>query len=207
MMVGLLSLGLLGAVTGAPVQASPWTVGFFAGFGGQGIKKNVVVEDQVVTTERSEGPLVLGLSLERLVNERWALAIEHRRGWRIAPLSSGVGFTGLSGRWYYLRDASTLVNANATNYALLRTWSPYVGGAMGFAQGTIKRERNPVPSTSSSGFYVGIKLGLDYHYRRDLLLRPEINYSLTPLGTPETSGEMSEFSLGLTLQMPIPLSF
>jgi hypothetical protein len=198
----------LGLLNGSPAKASSWTVGVFAGFGGQGIKKNAIVEDdQVAEASRSEGPMVLGLSLEKLLSDRWGLAIEHRRGFRIAPLSSGVSFTGVSGRWYYLRNASTLVDADATNYILLRTWSPYVGGAAGFAQGTIKRERNPVPVTSSSGFYVGIKVGLDYHYKPNLLLRPELNYSLTPLGTAETSGELSEFSLGVTLQMPIPFSF
>jgi hypothetical protein len=84
------------------IDWSQWNVAVKGGFGGTGIKKTVTIDEGEVEVSRSEGPGVFGFGIEKPLSDKWSLAFEHRRGFRLGPFSSGVGFTDVTWRWYYM---------------------------------------------------------------------------------------------------------
>lgn len=172
-----------------------WNLALSAGFGGAGISKQVEIEETVLDVSRSEGPLMLGVGLETALHDRLGFVIEHRRGLQLGPLSSGVGFTGVGWRWYFLRDMAALPKSKMSEFAAIKRWVPFAGLSTGFAAGEIKRPREIAPVVNGSGAYLGIRLGLDYHYKTHLILRPEITSSTTFFNSGKLSQTVSEFSL------------
>ncbi|MCB9025294.1 MAG: hypothetical protein H6625_03180 [Bdellovibrionaceae bacterium] len=176
-------------------HASPWNVGLKGGFGGTGIKKTVDLDQGNVDASRSEGPGVIGISLEKVVSDRWSLAIEHRRGFRFGPFSSGVGFTDVTYRWFYMAAAPALVLKSSDSYIFTKKWVPFLGFSSGIAFGSIHREGDKVSSVDSSGIIMGTKLGIDYHYKSNMILRPEVIVSSTFMNSGNVPSSMSEFGL------------
>ena len=82
---------------------------------------------------------------------------------------------------------------------LIRRFTPYVGGAVGAAMATIKRDNDLVPSIEGSGVYFGIRLGADYPLAPGIGIRPEFLYSTTIFQSPTLSSSLSEYSLGCGL--------
>ena len=178
-----------------------FTYGFGVGFGATGISEEVFnnTRTEKVSASRSEGPAMLSLSMEKALSSRSTLALAHRRGLRLGPLSAGVGFTGLIYRRYFLRNPSYLVREDAVESFSSRTWAPYLGFGGGFAQGSIFREDDAVPVVKSSGFYLGIHVGADYHLYKTLILRPEVFASTTLMDSSETPATTNEFGLIVNL--------
>ncbi|MCB0421546.1 MAG: hypothetical protein KDD61_11155 [Bdellovibrionales bacterium] len=179
-----------------------WYIGVKAGFGGTGIAKTAVVDDVSTEVNRSEEPGVIGISVDTMLRDDLSVSLEHRRGLRLGPISSGVGFTDLTWRWYYLRSAPVIVPFSEPNYVVYKNWAPYLGGAAGFAFGTIGREGDKVSSIDASGATIGIKLGLDYQYSANFLLRPEIIASSTFFNSSSVPATMSEFGILVGLIIP-----
>ncbi len=188
----------------ADANAAKWSLGVLGGFGGAGMVKGVTVEDTSMEVERSEGPAVVGISVETLLSDRWNFSIDHRRGVRLGPFSSGVGFTGVNWRWYFLRGGLAPIGKEKESYIYRRAWSPFAGVSVGIANGTINREEDIVSNVSTSGMYVGTRFGVDYLYKKWLLLRPEITYSTTLMNASTVPSSMSEFSINLGCVFPMP---
>jgi hypothetical protein len=187
----LLALAVVFVVTGAwaerSASAREWNFGVGLAVGGTGIQKEVLLNEAAVPVSRSEGPAVLLLSVSTPFSsggndELWA-QLEHTRGFRLGPASSGVSFTGGAVRWYF-RGASTLLPSEEPEHTqlILKRFVPYVAGSFGVATGTITRELDQVTSVDGSGVYFGFKLGADYPLFRGLGLRPELAMASTFFG-------------------------
>lgn len=190
-------LGLCGQGTDAHAKSSRYRLGSSLGFGGSGLTQVTTVQDSLTIVERSEGPAVISLFADRLFSDFFSLGIEHTRGINFAPFSMGSSFTGVSGRWYFWGPAASVANTEGENALLvIRRFTPYVGGAVGAALATIRRENDLVPSLEGSGLYFGIRIGADYPLGPGLGLRPEILYSTTIFQSPTLSSSLSEYSIG-----------
>lgn len=176
-------------------HCSDWYWGVKAGFGGTGLSKSVTIEEESITANRSEGPGVFGVSLETMLGDKLSIAIEHRRGFRLGPFSSGVGFTDFTWRWYLLGSGFALVPPPAKEYIFTPKWSYFAGVSVGLAFGKVTREEDLVQEVETSGATVGTKVGADYHYRKNILFRPEVIYSTTFINTSQVQSSMSEFGL------------
>jgi hypothetical protein len=162
-----------GGVT--PAAAVDLRYGAAMGFGGQGLVQ--VVNGKSV--QRSEGPGMLALSLETLLKDYLSLGLDHSRGFRLGPLSSGVSFTGLTGRWYFgpAPSVSRVSEQGATLF--VRRFAPYLGLGAGVAFAKITRSNDLVPETENSGMYIGYRAGVDYPLSPGLLARTEVSYATT----------------------------
>lgn len=166
------------------------------GFGGTGISKIVNQEGTELTVEKSEGPGMLNVFLDRVMfRDDFVVGLEHSRGFRMGPFSSGVGFTAAGLRWHYLGPAPDPLSSTGPAQIAVRRWSPYTGGATGIALGTIIREGDRVKSVTSSGVTLGLKNGVDYLWRPSIALRIEVSYSFTFAQDPVKPAQMTEFSL------------
>jgi len=85
------------------------------------------------------------------------------------------------------------------NSVTMRNWAPYFGVGSGLAVANTSREREVVANVSSSGFFMGIHLGVDYHKYKNFILRPEIIYSTTLLDDTEQPATISEMGLMLSM--------
>ena len=176
-------------------EASEWSYGFKAGFGGTGIKKTVSIDEGNVDASKSEGPAIFGVSAERALSNKWNLSIEHRRGFRFGPFSSGVGFTDVTWRWYYLGSVPPIVSNETVSFVFTKKWVPFLGISAGVAFGSITREGDKVARVKSSGAILGTKIGVDYHYKKDVIMRPELIVSSTFMNAGAIEESMSEFGL------------
>jgi|GEM_PF-2141078 len=170
--------------------------GVMGGFGGSGVDKDVKTEaGENITEQRSEQPGMFGLSIEGFVNDKWSLALSHRRGFKFGPFSTRVSFTGVIARRYFGR-APFIPKKNLKNSAtIMRRWAPFVGLGSGLATGTVVRENAVNESVSGSGVYMGIHLGADYHLSPNLILRPEFFTSGTFMNDSETPSTLNEYGL------------
>lgn len=186
-------------------QGSTWRGGAGLGLGGQGIKKQTTtVEDSLTTVERSESPLTGQIYLDRLILPNWTLGIEHSRGFRMGPFSSGIGFTSGIVRWYYLApppEPSRQLKSLSTFFQ--RRWSPYGGFSTGVAFGQVVREADLVPSVSESGVHIGFRGGADYLYKPSMGLRAEVTFQTTLFQNQVRPGYLQEFSLWAGFFVPL----
>lgn len=187
----------------APALAG-WRGGGGIGFGGSGIKKEVDVPNLGVTVaEKSEGFGMLHAFVETLWSDTRVVGLEHSRGFRLGPFSSGVGSTTLNLKWHYLGPAPDVVRKSNESSLFVKRWSPYVGPIVGVASGSIKREGDEIPYVSSSGVVFGLKNGVDYLLRPNLGMRIEISYSQTIFQAESRPANMTEFSLWYGLFVPL----
>ena len=174
---------------------SGWTWGYSAGLGGTGITKTVNTNGSNVDVSRGETPGMFGLEISKMTSDTWRLSFSHRRGFRLGPFSSGVGFTAVSWNWYYMGTPPLPVSAQAENYVTEDTWEPFLGFSTGLAQGTITRDGDEVASVTSSGAIIGIRVGADYRSTPNLVYRPEIIGSQTFFNSSSKESSLSEFGL------------
>ncbi|MEZ4873668.1 MAG: hypothetical protein R2827_15795 [Bdellovibrionales bacterium] len=172
-----------------------WNIGLMAGLGGTGIQKGVTIDDEEAISSRSETPGMFGVSIETVVRDQWSMSIQHRRGFRFGPFSAGVGVTDVSLRWYYLRNVPTIVNQEGADYVINQIWSPYVGGGAGIAFGSINRDGESPTAIDSSGIVLGLKVGADYHWKPNLILRPEFFVSGTFMNSSAVENTIAEFGI------------
>jgi hypothetical protein len=205
---GLGSLLLLGEQGS---YAGDWKFGVSLGWGGTGISKNVAIdedgvpdpngrsptgEESAVSVARKEGPGMLAVFAEKQLSDRFTFGLEHARGFRLGPFSSGVSFTGLSGRWYVFGPAPTIpADAGSETTLVIQRLALFVGLAAGVASGEANREDDLVQTLSGSGVYTGFRIGIDYPLAPGIGLRPEIAASSSLL-SPAT---VSEFALRVGL--------
>ena len=155
--------------------AADLSVGASLGFGGGGISSLTTINSSTTTVNRSEGPGTFSFFVDYLIHEHFTLGVEHLRGFRLEPFSSGVSFTGVTGRWYFMAPAPNLQKTSLTESTLhFKRFTPFLGLSTGVASGTIHRDRDLVPDITGSGVYFGYRLGLDYQIAPGFGLRPEI---------------------------------
>ncbi len=172
-----LSLALIAA---APAHASNFRLGVALGLGAAGIDTTATVSGTSTSVQRSEGPGTLGLSLDYMVNDQVSIALDHERGFRIGPFSSGVTFTGLTGRWFFKGPMPSVAQKSPEQSQLIiHRFIPFVGLGAGVAQGTISRTNDQVAEISASAVYFGYRIGAEYQLLPGLVLRPEIHHSFT----------------------------
>ncbi len=170
--------------------------GVFTGFGGAGVeedKKNS--SGGTFTDSRNEGPGMVGFSVEMYLSEKWTLALSHTRGFKLGPFRSGVGFTGVTVRRYFLRPVPYLPSNDLANSATIQRWAPFVGLRSGIAIGSIKRD-DAAGDTSGSGIYFGVALGVDYPLYHNMFLRPQLFTSATFMDDSDTPAVLEELGLG-----------
>jgi transposase-like protein len=164
-------------------------------FGGSGIRKTVEVDSLSQEVSRSEQPGMLGILVDFKTTGRWKLGLEHFRGFRFGPLSSGVGFTGLNVRYYFLCDPFVTLSSRSHSYLFGGGWTPFVGLLSGIASGTIERDDILVPTVNSSGIYFGARLGLDLATQPTRLIRAEFMFAQTLFDASSNSQSLSSYGI------------
>jgi hypothetical protein len=194
---------LILACTLTPSSSFAWdfvddlVFGFAFGFGGSGVDEDIQNESGTgtVTASSSLDPGMLGISVEKFINDKWSLALSHRRGFQLGPFGMDVGFTGLVARRYFMRSPTFLPKKDLKNSVTLQRWVPFAGLGIGVASGSIDREGDAVPQVSGSGVYMGVHLGVDYHLYTNMILRPEFFTSATFADDSQTPATLNEYGL------------
>lgn len=176
-------------------------VGF--GYGNHTMDKEVTVEGDKYNLSRSETPGMLSISVETFITDRWSVGLSHRRGFQMGPFSIGVGFTGIIARRYFMNPTPVLASDKLQSSIIVQGWAPFAGFGFGIAEGSISREGEVVDTISTSGFFVGGHLGLDYQISPNLILRPELFYSTTLMNVSEVPSSLNEMGLILGLHFRI----
>lgn len=196
---------LLLAITlvAAPAEAFSWreklTFSFGGGLGDSSISKQVLVQDTFQDAKRSEAPGLVLLGVETTIRKNMTVGLRHTRGLKLSPFSTGVSFTGLYFNYYFLNPKPYLPPNTSKNSVTMMNWAPFVGVSSGLAVANTSREREVVANVSSSGFYMGINLGVDYHMYRRLILRPQIIYSTSLMDDTQHPATITEMGLMLSL--------
>lgn len=152
------------SVHAAGAAKSDWRWGYSLGYGAQGVTSTQPLGGGTITATRAEGPLVTGIFIDKLLSDTLALSFEHTRGITFVPFSSGVSFTGLVNRWYFMGIAPSAVSIGDQAGATIFTqrYVPFFGLAYGFAQASIQRDSTEaVQVVAGSGAYLGIRVGVD----------------------------------------------
>lgn len=156
-----------------------FTYSVIVGFGNSTIQKDVEVQGQIRDVSYSEGPGMIGFSIETFIHEKWTLSLSHTRGVRLGPFSSGVGLTGLTARRYFMREPPFLPKKDLETNLVIKRWAPFAGVSSGIAIGKAVRDDELVREVEGSGLYFGLNLGVDYHWSKNIILRPEFHYYTT----------------------------
>ncbi len=198
--LAMMILVIAATFTGATSQASEpsrWRAGGSVGFGGSGIMSVVQLDGASQIVERSEGPGIFMLFVDRFLSDYYNIAFEHSRGFSLGPFSMGSAFTGVALRYYFWGPGSTVPHVDGEETVLLvKRFTPYAGVATGVATADIKREGDLVPNVSGSGVFMGIRLGADYPMAAGWGIRPEITFSTTFYQSPTLPATLSESSIG-----------
>ena len=188
---------LLGNTSAQASEPSRWRYGGSMGFGGSGIAQAVSLNGTSQVVERSEGPGIFSLFVDRFISDYYNIALEHSRGFTLGPFSMGSSFTGLALRYYFWGPGSTVPKVDGTETVLLvKRFTPYAGVATGVATAEIKRDNDLVPSVSGSGVFMGIRVGADYPMSPGWGIRPELTFSTTFYQSPLLPATLSESSIG-----------
>ena len=200
-----LAVLLFAALTaGVPAHAREWRIGTTLGFGGTGLSKIVKVNNVSRTIERSEGPGVFSIFGETFYSDNIGLGIEHSRGFRLGPFTSGLSFTGFYGRYYFFGPAPQAINSDGGESTIqYRKIAMFLGLSGGVGQGKVSRNADQVPNLTGSGVYMGIRVGADYPISDRLGLRPELIYNTTFMASEVNAPSLSEFALQLGLYWAI----
>ena len=170
-------------------------VGF--GFGGSGISQENTDNPSIGTVKRSEGPGVATLGLEKILSDHVTLSFDHSRGFRLGPFSSGLAFTGFSGRYYLGSIPWGSKEAKGEPTLFIKRPHAYVGLGAGVAQGTIIREGDIVPTVTASGIYVGFRGGADIPLNsHGFGIRPELMMSGSFASSKPNPSKLTLVSLG-----------
>ena len=195
----IVTVGLfLGSVSKADAsEQSRYRFGGSLGFGGSGIATAVQLNESSQVVERSEGPGIFSLFVDRFLSDYYNIAIEHSRGFSLGPFSMGSSFTGVALRYYFWGPGSTVPHVDGEETVLLvKRFTPYAGIATGVATAEIKRENDLVPNVSGSGVFMGFRFGADYPMAAGWGIRPELTFSTTFYQSPTLPATLSESSIG-----------
>lgn len=183
----------LALMTGVQVHASDFRLGFSLGYGGSGLTKNMSVtanfEKMDVIANRDEGPGAFSLFADMPINDFFLASVEHFRGFRLGPVSSGVSMTGFVGRWYFLEPLPSYpMISESESRVFIKSFVPFVGATIGIGMGTIVRSGDLITDLDGSGLYVGWRMGADYPVMPGIGVRPEIFYSSTIFSDAKVTG-------------------
>ncbi len=177
-------------------RAGDFHLGGSLGYGGAGITATTPVGTVDTSVKRSEGPGTVSLFLDYMLSDDLSVTFEHNRGFRLGPYSSGVSFTGFSGRWYFKSPAPSMAKSSESTTLLVKRYSFFVGPGIGVASGTINRSDDLAPVISGSGVYFGLVLGADYQVSPGVVLRTQIQSYSTISAAKIHPASLSYFSFG-----------
>ncbi len=182
----------------ALAQTGLWTYGLSIGFGGAGLRTYSNVDGETKKVERADGPAAFSLFADRIYNDSWTLALEHIRGYRLAPFGSGLSFTGIGFKWYFWNPAPAFVEVGPeSTHVFVQQFTPYMGAASGLATGSIYRPYDKVQTVEGSGIYYGLRGGIDLLLKPGLGLRGESSLSATMTYPERPYTTVTEFSMRL----------
>lgn len=186
--------------TASRAEAFSWkhdlVYGAMVGLGGSGIDKDITNDSgDTITVNRADDPGMMGLSVEGFLNDKWSLALSHRRGFKFGPFSTKVSFTGVIARRYFGRAPFIPSKKLENSAVLMRRWAFFAGLGGGVAQGSITRDEDAVKTVQGSGVYMGVHLGADYHLRPNLILRPEFFTSGTFMNDSVSPTTLNEYGI------------
>ncbi len=177
-------------------KSSTYNIGGSIGIGGTGLKKVVPVDGVETNVARSESPGVFSLFIDKLYSDSWSFSFEHSRGFRFGPFSSGVSFTEVTSRWYPFSPVMHLTNsAEEKSFLFVKRYSPFVGGGLGIAAGSISREGDVISQVDASGIVMSFRGGFDYSMSPDFAIRPEITYATSIMATGTYPSILSKFAI------------
>ena len=195
------ALFLLCTAASQGARASDWRYGFSLGYGGAGISnKQTASSGEVQKVERSEGPLIVDVFVDRLITDSFGITFEHSRGVSLSPASTGVSFTGLATHWYFLGPAPSMVASESDSTVRVQRIIPFAGVAAGIAKANVTRDSTDLfPVVSGTGTYFGMRLGADYSMGPGWGIRPQLVYSTTSFtesfSNSDTPPTLTEFSV------------
>jgi hypothetical protein len=178
---GFVVMSVLGLMLGGRAAFSgDWRVGALIGYGGSSVSKTETPGGtSALLVVRNQNPGALLLTLDYVAEDFWSLGLVHQRGLELGPLSSGISFTGLAARWYFLapipprRPEPGPINVRMIH----RRFVPYVLGASGLAFGEVSREGELVATVKNSGIYIQGGVGVEYPLQLEYGLRAEMSYA------------------------------
>ncbi len=145
---------------------------------------------------RSEGPGTLGFFVETFLTDKVGFGVDHTRGFRLGPFSSGLNFTGIYARYYFLGPAPQAINSDGEHSTILyKRYAMFLGWSGGVGQGQVSRNADQVPNISGTGVYMGIRAGADYPMGDRWGIRPELMYHTTFMASEVNAPTLTEFSL------------
>jgi hypothetical protein len=191
------SLYFLGILfLGITTQAFEYRLGASFGFGGTGIKSVAQINGVDVDVNRSDGPGVISLSVETPYDNTSTFALDHTRGFTLAPFSNGVDFNGFTWRYYYPNFVPTMVKSKSEQSTLLiKELCPYVGPTVGIARGLINRQNDLVEEVSATGVFFGLHTGVDYQIFPNLVARGDLAFATTLGSSGFVKSSLSEFAM------------
>lgn len=184
----------------AHAALNDYTFSIGGGIGGTGMQTTATIGSGATISstvvDRSEGPLMFGLSVEKLISDTMSVGLEDLQGVRMGPFSSGEQFVGGAVRWYFKGPAIQAMSESSTDTVLfLKRYSPFVGYSLGVAFANISRPSDQVPSVTGSGIYYGVRGGVDYSIRPGRFWRSEMTYATTMQSSSGPATILSEFGI------------
>jgi hypothetical protein len=176
------------------VEATEVRVGGSLGFGGAGISTSVLIDGVSTPASLAESPGTASIWAEMPILSAWTIGVEHSRGVSFGPISAGVSFTGITGKWYFLSPIPS-VAARDQSSVQIRQWSPYVGLSAGAAFASVARERSKVSLVEGSGAYFGLSGGVDYPLWSRWAIRPEFTSAFTLFSSVVVPTTITYFSI------------
>ncbi len=160
------------------------------------MKTSAEVDGIDTNVDRAEGPGTISIYADRIYNDYWTLSLEHIRGFRFGPLSSGLSFTGIGGKWYFWSPIPSFpVLSPESTHLFIQQFSPYLGAMVVAASGSIYRGNDKVSTVSGSGMYFGLRGGMDFLLQPGFGLRGETSLSTTLSYSEKPQTTLTEFSI------------
>jgi len=187
---------LMGLLFFCSLAEAQFRVGGLLGFGGTGLTSTTQINEVDVTVKRSDGPFLISFYVEYLLDGYSSLALDHIQGVTLNPYSSGVSFTGGTYKYYYLTAIPSVVTSKTNQSTLIiQELSPYIGGSVGLAKGTITRQNDLVSEIAAEGVYMGFRAGVDYQFKPNFIYRGEMMFGMTPGSSGLIQSSLSAFGL------------
>ncbi|MBN8536593.1 MAG: hypothetical protein J0M15_06035 [Deltaproteobacteria bacterium] len=172
-----------------------YRVGGLLGLGSTGISSVETISGIELKVNRSDGPGYFGLFVEKLISDTNSLTLGHNRGFLFSPFSSGIGFTGITYRWFFGGPAPSMVeSASEQSTMLIKRYAFFLGLEGGIANGTVVRSNDLVPVVSGSGAFMGFHAGWDIQTEPNYVYRYEFVYGLTPPSSGFVKTDLSELA-------------
>lgn len=173
--LALVSIVLFGSTAFAAASGN-LRPGMGFGFGQSGAQSG--------STTRVEGPLLLNVFFDYSVDSRFSVGAEHTRS--MAGASSAIGFTGLSGKFYFWTPQPQLMidTSDQIDRSMIvqKNIVPFLGLSVGFAQASVPAKTPQDRDVLVVGPYVSLRGGVEYPIYGRWGARGELVYGTTVAG-------------------------